>query len=361
MASIASKNLYELLGNDPELDPERATPQPPARAIDKPMDRSGKRNAGPTAPSDANRGRGGRGGSRGGARSNETGSERAFHDREAGSYNNRSRAPDDGLRQDRHPDRAPRGEYRGRGRGGRGGRGGRRGSAGHGDRQDKTGLAEHPKQAAHGWGGETGNDELADEQAGEAIAKAEEAEGFDTSVPPPVGEDAVEAEPEGPKTKSYEEYLAEQAEKKLQLGGDLSVRKANEGASKKFQEGKAFSRKEEEENYMAGSSGKAARFREKKEKVAVDMTDVDPRSYLAEDRQASSRGRGRGRGDRGGDRGDRGDRAERGDRGDRGERRGGYRGRGDGDRPRGEFRGRGGRGGAPPRVNDNSAFPSLGS
>jgi len=351
MASIASKNLYELLGNDPEQDPERATPQPPTKAVDKPVNRTGKRDAGPTAPSEStgsSRGRGGRGGSR------ETGSERAFRDRDAGSYNNRSRAPDDGLRQDRHPDRAPRGEYRGRGRGGRGGRGGRRGSAGQGDRQDKSGIADHPKQAAHGWGGETGEAEFADEKAGEAIAKAEEAEGFDTNPPPPEnGEDAEPTEPEV-KTKSYDDYLREQAEKKLALSDN--VRKPNEGASKKFPEGKAFSRNEEEENYMAGSGGKAARFREKKEKVNVDMSDVDPRSFLAEDRQASRGGRGRGRGDRGGDRGDRSEGGGRGRGGFRGDRDGG---RGS-DRPRGEFRGRGGRGGAPPRADDNKAFPSLG-
>ena len=34
--------------------------------------------------------------------------------------------------------------------------------------------SEHEKQAAHGWGAETGEAELADEQAGEAIAKKEE-------------------------------------------------------------------------------------------------------------------------------------------------------------------------------------------
>lgn len=223
--------------------------------------------------------------------------------------------------------------------------------------------SEHPKQAAHGWGGETGAAELADEKAGEAIANAEEAEGFDTSVPPPQNDAEEEAEPET-KSKSYEEYLAEQAEKKLQLGGDLSARKANEGASKKFPEGKAFLRNTEEENYITGSGGKAARFREKKEKVAVDMSDVDPRNYLAEDRQASRGGRGRGRGDRGdrgGDRPDRGTRPERSEGGGRG--RGGFRGDRGGDRPRGEFRGgRGGRGGAaPPRADDNRAFPSLGA
>lgn len=194
-------------------------------------------------------------------------------------------------------------------------------------------------------------------------------------MPPPQNADGeaygdAEAEPEGPKSKSYEEYLAEQAEKKLTLGGSLATRKPNEGTSKKFPEGKAFARDENDENYMAGSGGKAARYREKKEKQALDMSDVDPRSYLAEDRSATRGGRGRGRGDRGdrsdrgGDRGDRGDRSERGDRGERGGRgRGEFRGSRGGDRGgRGEFRGsRGARGGAaPPRADDSKAFPSLG-
>ncbi|KIW06277.1 uncharacterized protein PV09_02748 [Verruconis gallopava] len=343
MASIASKNLYELLGNDPELDPDRE-PEPPTRAIDKPLPRSGKRDTGPQPPAEPANRRGGRGG----ARNNATGNERAFNDRDAGSAQNRSRGPDDSVRR---PDRAPRNsEYRGRGRGGPGGRGrgGRRGSAGNMDRHDKSGIAEHPKQAAHGWGGPTGPDELADEKAGEAIARAEESEGFDTSVPPPVGADGETlgeepAEPEGPKSKSYEEYLAEQAEKKLNLGSNLQTRKPNEGTNKKFPEGKAYTR--DEDDYIAGSGGKATRFREKKEKVAVDMSDVDPRSYLAEgDRQASRGGRGRGRGDRGSDRS-----------------RGGFRGDRGSDRSRGEFRGRGGRGPAPPRADDNKAFPSLGA
>jgi plasminogen activator inhibitor 1 RNA-binding protein len=235
-------------------------------------------------------------------------------------------------------------------------------------------TSEHPKQAAHGWGGPTGNDELADEKAGDAIAKAEEADGFDTSVPPPQnadgdtwapdtsGDAGEPAEPEGPKSKSYEEYLAEKAEKKSALSASLEARKPNEGASKKFPEGKAFARNEEE-NYFAGSGGKAARFREKKEKQALDMSDVDPRLFLAEDRSAARGGRGRGRGDRGDGDGGRG--RGRGEyRGGRGESRGGRGGRGDGDRPsRGEFRGgRGTRGGAaPPRADDSKAFPSLGA
>lgn len=51
-------------GNDPELDPERATPQVPTKVIDKPVARTGKRNApaeGNAAVRDDTR-QGGRGG-----------------------------------------------------------------------------------------------------------------------------------------------------------------------------------------------------------------------------------------------------------------------------------------------------------
>lgn len=52
-------------GNDPELDPDRE-PEPPTKAIDKPVQRAGKRNAGAEgpargdAPRPAGGGRGGR-------------------------------------------------------------------------------------------------------------------------------------------------------------------------------------------------------------------------------------------------------------------------------------------------------------
>lgn len=222
--------------------------------------------------------------------------------------------------------------------------------------------SEHDKQAAHGWGAETGEGELADENAGDAIAKAEakNESGFtqDTSGADPafgngpdgqVGEDDV-AEPEE-KTKSYDEYLAEQAEKRLALGGgDLSLRKANEGSKQKFPEGQAFAR--EEENYFSGAGGKQTRQKENKSKNLLAM---DGQYYAPVDS-------GERRGGRGGARGGRGEGRGRGDRG-----RGEGRGRG-GDRgaraPRGDFRG-GPRGGAPRggaiNTNDQSAFPSLGA
>jgi plasminogen activator inhibitor 1 RNA-binding protein len=241
--------------------------------------------------------------------------------------------------------------------------------------------SEHEKQAGHGWGYQSGKAELNDENAGEAIAKEEEKEGFDTNVPPPVnaegeawapdtadnaGGDAEPAEPAEPEavTKSYDEYQAELAEKKAQLGAQVSARKPNEGASKKFPEGKAFSRSEEQEDFIAGGAGKKQRERVAKEKNKVDLSTIDPHKFLAPDNKdagAGRGGRGRGRGDRGGDRGDRGDRSDYRGRGGRGgDSRGGSRGRGD--RGRGSDFGRGGRGGgARVNVDDTSAFPSLGA
>ena len=60
-------------GNDPELDPDRE-PEPPTKALDKPVPRSGKRNAGGEAPAGRGGARG-RGGTRGGAGDAVTGNE----------------------------------------------------------------------------------------------------------------------------------------------------------------------------------------------------------------------------------------------------------------------------------------------
>lgn len=235
------------------------------------------------------------------------------------------------------------------------------------------------KQAERGWGDETAVGELADEQAGQSLAHEDEkhagdnwtqddAAGADAVAPAAFAEETeAEAEPED-KSKSYNEYLAELAEKKLQLGGLLQVRKANEGG-KDQPEGKAVERVEED--YYGGASQKARKERERKEKniLALDH-DIQAREQPAV-RGGGARGHGgRGRGE-GGFRGDRAERGGfRGDRGEggfRGEGRGrGGRGRGEGrDEGRGDFRGgRGGRGGAnsgpAPNVTSTQDFPGLG-
>ena len=118
--------MYELLGNDPELDPDRE-PEPPTKVMDKPVQRTGKRNAGAEGPGadvprPAGGGRGGR--------------DQVLNRADlSGTQNNRAERRDDGLRQDRHPNRTrePRENREVSDVGGRGGRGRGRGGRGRGE------------------------------------------------------------------------------------------------------------------------------------------------------------------------------------------------------------------------------------
>jgi plasminogen activator inhibitor 1 RNA-binding protein len=221
---------------------------------------------------------------------------------------------------------------------------------------------ESEKQASHGWGANEGSAELDDEQAGEAIAKADQKEALtgdgDAAPTDAAGvEPAADAEPED-NSISYADYLAQQAEKKLALGtGVPEARKPNEGSKqdKKWANAKPIS-KDEEEDFVAGSGGKAKRERERKQK---QLLEIDQRFVEAPER--GGRGGFRGRGGRG-DGGPRGGRGEGGFRGARGDGTRGGRGRGDGPH-RGAPRGppRATAGGASINTNDPSAFPSLGS
>lgn len=243
---------------------------------------------------------------------------------------------------------------------------------------NSTSSSDHVKQADQSWGAPSGDAEWNDEKAGEAIAKAEEsaggwdaaaekanepqfasetskpidAEAADTTadVAAPAGEPQPAAEPEPEdNSRSYADYLAEQAEKKLKLGAPvLSARKPNEGSKqdKKWAQAKPLSKDEEDADYIAGKAEKAKREKQRKEKT---MIDVDFRHAEPAQRGGDRGGRGRGRG---------------GDRGRGGRGRGEFRGRGDGGfRGDGGYRGggRGGRGGdSSVNVSDENAFPSLG-
>ncbi|TKA77008.1 hypothetical protein B0A55_01963 [Friedmanniomyces simplex] len=401
-SQIASKNLYDLLGNDPELDPDRE-PEPPTKAVDKPVQRPGKRNAGAEGPgSDAPRasGAGGRGGREQGNTRADLGMWDTFarclgvtrEARLARVTTVLSNVTTDCARtvtltaSEDHVSTATL-------------------TAGHARLvEDAEGAVEEAGASTVALGlpatTNTGPGEWADEKAGEAIAEAETKEepGFtpDTAAADPAfsngpegitkEEDVAPAEPED-NTKSYDQYLADLAEKRLALGGStLETRKANEGSKQKFPEGKAFSRNPESENFIAAASGKAKKQKEVREKDTLVLEG----QYYAPVEQPGGRGGGRGgrgggfRGDRGGDRGGRGGGGFRGDRGDReGRGGGGFRGdRGDregrGGRGRGGFRGdrggerggygdraergsqRGGGGGGAINVTDDSAFPSLG-
>lgn len=182
------------------------------------------------------------------------------------------------------------------------------------------------KQVEQGWGSRSGESNLKDERAGEDIAQSDEKEADEANAEEP------EEEPED-KSKSYADYLAEQAESKLELSAKES-RKANEGtkADKKWANAKELKRDDDEEAYIKGQSKETKRERQRKEK---NVLEVDMR-FVEAPRRGGDSFRGRGRGGRGG----------------RGEFRGG----------RGNSRGapRGG----PPHASgptvDEKNFPSLG-
>ncbi|EYE94609.1 putative telomere and ribosome associated protein Stm1 [Aspergillus ruber CBS 135680] len=305
MAEIRSKNVYELLGNDPELDPNRA-PEPPTKALDKPTPRVGKRDAPKEAPAQQQQPRENTG--RRGQRFQ--GNEAAYRDRNAGRRNNVDRPVDEGN----NPER--------RGFNARGDRGGRS----RNDRQNRSGVTDSRKQINQGWGGETGDKELDDEKAGQKIAQTDENE-----PQTPAGEEPEEA---ADKAKSFADYLAEKA-----AAGDLSakpVRAANEGTKPdgKWAQAKEFKRGEEEEEYIKGKDDN--RSKGPKQRKEKNYLDVDLR-FVEAPRSSGERGGPRGRGGRGG----------------RGVGRGG---RGNGPRGGGERAT-----GPTPVTVDEKNFPSLGA
>jgi len=275
----------------------------------------------------------------------------------------------------------------GRGRGARGrGRGGEnRGGRRPYDKHSQTGKTDSDKKVHQGWGGDDGNAEFNTEQAatvdaavesnandwnaGPTVAAADPALDWagtgatDTSADPwgptasttaddwavtsdpvpaptadngkPEGRPRRDREPEEEdNTLTLSQYLAQQKEKESAIPKLENTRKANEGASDDlWKDAVPLSKNEEDGAYFVGKSKSAPKARPKKEdKVYLE---IDARFERPE-----RSGRGRGRGDRAGDRADRG----RGDRGRRGAPRGG-----------------GGRqnGAAVVNVDDQAAFPSL--
>ncbi|CCU80362.1 telomere and ribosome associated protein/elicitor protein [Blumeria hordei DH14] len=320
MSVVASKNLYELLGNTHDEDSDRE-PEPPVKVIDKTPARTTKRNAPAEAPSSkVPESTGGRGGSRA-----VQGNEGAFRDRNAGSAQNRAKPIDEVERQ------RNRGSGEGRGRGGRS-------EPRNFDRHSRGVGGDSEKQASHGWGANEGKAELADEQAGEALANAETKDAMASWGEAEAASGAVNDAEREENNISYADYLIQQQEKKLALAAETpQLRKPNEGREqdKKWANAKPICR-DEEEDLVPGAGGKAKRERERRQKQFLE---IDQRFT-----EGSERGRGGG-----------------GPRGGRG--RGGRGGRGDG--PSRAGRGNGGQGNpetnASINTNDTSAFPSLGS
>ncbi|KAK0737124.1 hypothetical protein B0T21DRAFT_364500 [Apiosordaria backusii] len=298
--SVASKNLFAILGND-----EEQPIPPPVKTVEKTSTHTAKRNTDGVAPSKGSAPSGNR-------RSAATGNEAAFRDRNAGRDSNRGKPTDEV-------------------RGGR--RGGFRGKRPEGDRHPHR-AAPHggsAKTAEQAWGGEDGEKALNDEKAGDADAAVEKKE--DEAAAP-----VEEQEPE-PVVKTLTDFYKEQQKfepleprqvKAEQFAGMVVV-------------------KRDSEDYAPGSGVKKERTRERKQKqfVEIDNRFVEPE-------------RTGGRGGRGGAR----DGAPRGGARGRGEgARGGARGRGGprgGGAPRGGARDDATQSAASVAINDENAFPSLG-
>ncbi|GAA5923000.1 Stm1p [Sporobolomyces koalae] len=195
------------------------------------------------------------------------------------------------------------------------------------DRQSQTGRVDSEKAEAQGWGADEGKKELEAETLAEGDAKAEQETATGTATP--VREAPIEEEDN---TQTYEQYLAAQAEKKLNIAALPEARKANEGVEDdKWANSTAITKKgEAEEEWLMGAPKVVAnKQKAKKEKVFLEIE-----APIRKPTESA--------------------------RGGRGGARGGARGRG-------EARGRGGaRGGAArgprqaaPAVPDASAFPAL--
>lgn len=226
-----------------------------------------------------------------------------------------------------------------------------------------TTNSDHDKQTDLAWGGPDGESELKDEVAGAEMAKKEIAEAVVDPVAEAEALEAARLAEEEANQKTLDQYQAELAERRADLGLTTEIRKPNEGArtDKKWAAAKELA-KSEEAAYFAGESKDKTRTRERKQKQIVE---VDTRFHEAPrgDRPRGGAERG-GRGGRGGDRGDRGgDRPARGGRG--GAERGDRAPRGDRAAPRGDR--------AAPRparpagaaasvnITDEKAFPTLGA
>lgn len=191
------------------------------------------------------------------------------------------------------------------------------------DRQSQTGRTDSNKQKA-AWGGEDGQKELATEEAAKKDAEAAE------TAP------GTPAEPKEPEetTKTLDEYLAERASKKLDIGAP-EVRKANEGTE--GVSGVQLLRDSQEEHYFVAPKAQPKEPKAKSQKSSKVTIEIDGQFAKPESerrpRNTNGRGPSRGRG------------------------RGGAAGRGRSGRQGGPQRKE--NAGANVNLNDEKAFPTL--
>lgn len=250
--SVASKNLFSILGDDAEETPRVSSG--PVREVVKQTTSSKKADAAP-AP---------RAGGRAGNNNNNkkpapTGNEAAFKDRNAGRSANRSK-PTDGPAPSNNNNRRQKNPRP--------------------DRHSQTGKVDTAKKVHQGWGDD--NKKAEDEAAGEKIAKDEAAAAAEEEATP------VE-EPDTSVT--LEQYLEELKIKAAEADAEKQLRKPNEGADDaKWKTTNALDKKDQEA-FFAASKAKTLKTKSKKEKVLleIDATFAPPSSGRPERSERSGR------------------------------------------------------------------------
>lgn len=171
-----------------------------------------------------------------------------------------------------------------RGRGGRGrGRGAPRGRAF--DRHSQTDRVDSQKAVSQAWGGEDGKKELDVEQKAEADAKAE---GAEAAVATPAEEKAPEEED---KTLTLDQYLAAQANKKLNIESKTPREVSDDSAYAKFAK-----HEKQEEEYFASTKTQKTKSRTHKEKQILEIEQTFNQPAVQRSSRGGNRGAGRGRG-----------------------------------------------------------------
>lgn len=221
MSSVASKNLFSVLDDEPAVAKAGAVPTTRKSTSSKKTDEAPVRTVpGASAPKQR--------------AANVNGNEAAFKDKSVGRNANRSRATGDDS--GRKPPRK---------------------TANRPDRKSQTGKVDSDKKVKMGWGDD--NKELEEEQAAAAIAKDERSQ--DAQAEQPV----VEEEPDN--TKTLEEYLAELSTKSVKT--DRSVRAPNANAVDSDNKWTAVE-KTAEADLFVGAEAKKEKVKARKEKSILE-------------------------------------------------------------------------------------------
>jgi len=252
--SVASKNLFAVLGDDVE-EPVAATPK--ADVVRKST--SSKKSD--EAPAKAN--------AKPSRKPQPTGNEAALKDKNVGRQVNRSKG-DDSVKPSPAAVAAARKST----------------GPARPDRHSQTGKTDTEKKVTKGWG--DNRKKLQDEAAGETIAKEDAVDAADESE----AAGNVEID-EVDNTKTLDEYFAELNTQNASLNNiSRSARKPNDGADDKWKNASELKHEDETAQLLEASKAKTLRQKNRKEKqiLEANLTFASPRSERSERPERSGRG-----------------------------------------------------------------------